>query len=159
MSRRLQRARILLRQRLTDRGVSLGVLLVALGLAVWGVRNTASDNTHTARRIREAMVPFKAVSAGGQGLESALAELLQGNLNLDQSRLAELARQAGEAAVKLGEHRPAKQPEQWQEWTSEMQQAATQLTLASRQGDELSIFAAARRLNSSCVQCHEVFRH
>ncbi len=59
--------------------------------------------------------------------------------------------------LRLEDYRPAKQPEQWREWTVEMQQSAIQLALASRESDEAAILAAARRLNTSCVKCHEVF--
>ncbi len=158
MSRRLERARVLLRQRLSDRGVSLGVLLIGTCLAIYGVRSMSRENGRQAWEIRQAMVPFKPASAGGQGLESTLAEILRGRRDLQRSQLVHLARQSAQVAVKLEDYRPARQPEQWREWTVEMQQSAIQLALASRESDEAAILAAARRLNTSCVKCHEVFR-
>lgn len=159
MSRRLERARALLKERLTDRGVALGVVLVAVGLAIYGIRNTARNDGRAAWEIRHAMLPFKPVSAGGQGLESTLAEILQGKLDRRDGRVAELARQTAQTAIKLEEHRPAKQMEQWRQWTVEMRQSAAQIALASRGGEEIPILTAAQRLSASCVQCHEVFRH
>jgi len=158
MSRRLQRARVLLRQRLSDRGVSLGVVLMGICLAIYGIRSMSGEKVRAAWEIRQAMVPFKPASAGGQGLESMLAELLRGKRELQHSRLVNLGRQAAQVAGKLEDHRPAKQPEQWREWTVEMSQSGMQLVLASRENDEPAILAAARRLNTSCVKCHEVFR-
>ncbi len=158
MSRRLERARVLLRQRLSDRGVSLGVVLAGICLAIYGIRSISRENGRTAWEIRQAMIPFKPASAGGQGLESTLAEILQGRRELQRSQLVDLGRQSARVAVKLEAHRPAKQPEQWREWTVEMQQSAMQLALVSRESDEAAMLAAARRLNTSCVKCHEVFR-
>ncbi|MGO9470957.1 MAG: RNA polymerase sigma factor [Isosphaeraceae bacterium] len=158
ISRRLERARGLLRQRLSDRGVSLGVLLVGICLAVYGIRSMAFVNGHAAWEIRQAMVCFKPPRAGGQGLESTLAELLQGRRDLPHSQLANLARRSAQVALKLEEHQPAKQPEQWREWTVEMHRSAIQLALASRASDEPAILAAARELNTSCLKCHEIFR-
>jgi RNA polymerase sigma-70 factor (ECF subfamily) len=159
MSRRLRRGRVLLKRRLTDRGVSLGVLLVAIVFAVWSIRNTASDNRRAASEIRQTMLPFKAESAGGQGLESTLSTILQGKLDGGKTRVEELALQSARAARELQDHRPAAQPEQWRDFTAEMHRSAIQLALASRQSNEIPILVAAQRLNTSCVQCHEVFRH
>jgi RNA polymerase sigma-70 factor (ECF subfamily) len=160
MSRRLERARVLLRERLTDRGVSLSLfLLLALGLAVCGIRTSPRETGRHSAGIRQAMLPFRPLSAGGQGWESVLGELVQGKLDGHRVRLANLAEHASLAADKLDQNRPAQQPEQWREWTSEMRRAATQLALASREEDPIPILVAARRLNTSCLQCHEVFRH
>ncbi len=143
MSRRLQRARVLLKARLTDRGVSLGVLVLAIGLAIYGIRSMVCDNSRAAWEIRQAMLPFKPISAGGQGLESTLTEFLQGRRDLRKAKLAELAQQAAHAAVKLEDHHPTNQPEQWRQWTVAMHQSAMQLALASRESGETSILAAA----------------
>jgi len=118
----------------------------------------SGENGRAAWEIRQAMVPFKPASAGGQGLESTLAELLRGKRDLQPSMLVILARQAAHVAAQLENHRPVQQPEQWREWTVEMHRSAMQLALANRESDEPAILAAARRLNTSCVKCHEIFR-
>jgi RNA polymerase sigma-70 factor (ECF subfamily) len=158
MSRRLQRARVLLRRRLTDRGVSLGIALLGIGVAICGIRSMSGENRRAAWEIRQAMVAFKPASAGGHGLDSTLADLLGGKRDVPRSQLVILGRRAAEVAVKLESHHPAKQPEQWREWTAEMHRSAAQLTLASRDSDEPGILAAARQLNTTCIKCHEVFR-
>jgi len=157
MSRRLERARVLLRQRLSDRGISLGVALIAICLASYGILRISGEHVLAAWEIRRAMVPFKPASAGGQGLESTLADLLRGKPDPHDTRIVALARQSVQVAVTLEDHRPAKQPRQWREWTVEMRQSGMQLALACRQSDQPAILVAARRLNTSCVKCHEVF--
>jgi RNA polymerase sigma factor (sigma-70 family) len=158
MSRRLQRARVLLRQRLSDRGVSLGLVLLGLGLAIYGVRNMSGQNGREAWQIRQAMVPFKPALAGGLGLGSTLGSFLDRKRDVPLAELNNLGRQAALAAVRLEDCSPTKQPEQWRELTIEMHQSATQLALAGRENDEPSILMAARRLNTSCIKCHEIFR-
>lgn len=159
MSRRLERARSLLKARLVDRGVSLGVLLVAAGLVVFGLQSSVRDDGREGWEVRQAMLPFKPVSAGGQGLESTLAEILETRIDVRNARVADLAREANQAAVKLGNHHPSKHEDQWQRWTVELHESAAQLALACHDGDELSFLGAARRLNAVCIECHEVFRH
>ncbi len=159
MSRRLQRARMLLRQRLSDRGVSVGVMLVGICLAIYAIRSrSVQDDGRAAWEIRQAMVPFNPASAGGLGLESTLTDVVQGKRDLPHARLVALASKAAQVAGALQNHRPAKHPERWREWTVEMHESAAQLALAFRESDEPAILAAARRLNTSCVKCHEVFR-
>jgi hypothetical protein len=49
-------------------------------------------------------------------------------------------------------------PKDWKADVAEMRASAEELLAAARQADPKAIQAAARRLNSSCNNCHAVFR-
>src|SRR5579883_907376 len=74
MSRRLDRARRLLRQRLLHRGLALAVIgLIAAAIAA--LSGPARPRSHPARLVQEAMTPFRPREDGGQGLGQVLTEL------------------------------------------------------------------------------------
>jgi RNA polymerase sigma-70 factor (ECF subfamily) len=157
MSRRLQRARVLLKQRLESRGISWGIVLVGIGIAIWGIKSIPPENRRAGWEVRRAMALLKPQTVGGHGLESTLADLVGGKRDVAPAQLAKLSEEAAEVAAQLERHRPAKQPDQWSQWAVEMRQSAMQLALVSRESDDGAILAAARRLNSTCIKCHEVF--
>jgi RNA polymerase sigma-70 factor (ECF subfamily) len=157
MSRRLRRARLLLKARLTDRGVSLAVGLIGIALALYAVRNTGTDSSR-ATPVRREMGDFKSVSDGGQGFEALLAQMSRGERAGEPGRVANLARQVAQVAFRLKECAPAHKRDAWNTRVTEMRQSGLELAMASEGSDQTAILAAARRLSASCVKCHQVFR-
>ena len=135
-----------------------GVLLLGLGLAIYGIRTMSEREQPCDLGNSPGDGSLQTGSGGGQGLESTLADLLRGRRDIPPRECTNLGRQAARAAASLENYRPTKQPELWSEWTIEMRQSATQLALAGRQSDEPAMLLAAQRLNTSCVKCHEIFR-
>lgn len=60
-------------------------------------------------------------------------------------------------------HKPAKKigdkdPKEWEEFTQAMKKEAMNLAAAAKKGDPMAIKNAAAKLNSSCNNCHGIFR-
>ncbi len=70
MSRRLERARALLRRRLADRGVSLVIGLFGLALCLYGAWSINRRDDQAFVSVRQAMSTFKPFSKGDQDIES-----------------------------------------------------------------------------------------
>ena len=51
-----------------------------------------------------------------------------------------------------------KDPKKWQEWTEEMHKNALELSTAAKAKQPAELKTAATKLNSSCNNCHSVFR-
>ncbi len=51
-----------------------------------------------------------------------------------------------------------KDPKKWQEWTDEMHKAALELSGAAKAKKPAELKTAAAKLNSTCNNCHSVFR-
>jgi hypothetical protein len=51
-----------------------------------------------------------------------------------------------------------KDPEDWRRWSINMRDAAVELAEAAKKGDVEEVNKAATRLNTSCTQCHGIFR-
>jgi hypothetical protein len=75
-------------------------------------------------------------------------------------RMAYIAAAIGEIAAhkapteKKGEMDPAK----WKQWTEEMSKSALELAKEIKGGDGKKVKEAARKLDSTCKNCHGVFR-
>jgi RNA polymerase sigma factor (sigma-70 family) len=158
ISRRLVRARALLRRRLAHRGVTLAIGLAAFGLAaLWATR--ANDREHRlGMTVRQAMHSLRPLSNSVPGLASAPASMTPGSSTLDPAQMITLARQAAKAAAEIEMHDPGKNRDAWRRYAVEMRQAAVQLTQATQDHNQLAMVSAARRLDASCMRCHEVFR-
>ena len=159
MSRRLGRARALLRQRLAGRDLPVAVVVlfgVLVGLWSW---ERGLDGRAANVAVREAMAPFARPDWGGLDLEPLLArarrgersEALRGDLAAVAGR-SELAAQAIEGHD-VGRNQPA-----WRSLSAEMRSSALLLAQAARETDDSPLLLAARRLNTSCVQCHLAYR-
>ncbi len=96
MSRRLARARTLLREYLTRRGLAILLVLAAAALAT----RMGWDSFHASRptTVAEVMRPFQPATAGGQGLESVLERLAAGEADDRGEQAVPLARQAVQMA-------------------------------------------------------------
>jgi RNA polymerase sigma-70 factor (ECF subfamily) len=160
MSRRLERARTLLRRRLAHRGLALaliGVLSTAFAAtSLWCV-----THQHDGARVvvRGAMTPFKPPSEGGRGLGHILSTIVRTDQPPRESEQAMiLAREAAGVAARIEPHDPGEKRDEWRKYAVEMQLSALQLAQATQENDSIDLLAAARRLDASCLKCHEVFR-
>ncbi len=52
----------------------------------------------------------------------------------------------------------SKDPKAWQKWSVDMRQAALELADAAQAMDPVRVKAAAKKLNTSCTECHDKFR-
>lgn len=141
MSRRLNRARALLHERLSQRGIGLGLLLLVLGLLSWFSFGTAGALRDDDRLVAREMRQLK-------GTER----------RQDRDGLRERAERSLAVAAKLQDHAPRHARLDWLTFTAEMQQAAAELTQAARTGDQVQLVLASRNLDATCFQCHAVFR-
>jgi RNA polymerase sigma factor (sigma-70 family) len=158
MSRRLDRARSLLRRRLTYRGLALAALGVA-SMAIAAAIGLGPDRTRAAGTVREAMSPFKPVSEGGQGYGPLLgsAALRDGSAP-DFARILPAAREAVAVTRRLEGRDVAPPSALWDQYVDDMKRSAMDVERACRRSDAPALLAAARRLDASCLNCHAVFR-
>jgi RNA polymerase sigma-70 factor (ECF subfamily) len=158
MSRRLERARYLLRHRLARTGF---VLLALVGAAVM-VSRPAPEL---------ASLPTASVPAprAGQGVragvhddidaDAILQRLVRGDGVLPgREQIDALARNSVRAAEQMREHEARENAGTWRLQTKSMEEAAVSLGRAARMGDRLAMLGSARRLDAACVRCHEVSR-
>ena len=52
----------------------------------------------------------------------------------------------------------SKDPKAWQKWSVDMRQASLELADAAQAMDPARVKAAAKKLNTSCTECHDKFR-
>lgn len=159
MSRRLDRARTLLRRRLAHRGLAITAIgLVLAAIVVSGLARGPHHTRHSAV-VRETMSPFRPTAEGGRGLGFVLAALTRpDNRPMETERALELAHQSAQTARVVKEQDPGILHSLWQQYTIEMERSATDLALAAQDGNRLAMVSAARRLDASCLHCHEIFR-
>ena len=157
MSRRLRRAQAILRRRLIHRGFSLASLLLAVAFAVVSAWIMCSDHSRNAAAVRSAMASLEPLTAQAGGLESAIERIDRDGSVREREQIKAMARRATQAAAEIEGYEPNKQPDQWREYSSEMKLSAALLAQAASENDRSSMLLAARRLNSSCLGCHEAF--
>ncbi len=146
MSRRLNRARALLGQRLTLRGLALAVLLVGLAIGLGKIPNRdAGQPTQVALLMNRL----------GQSPDD-LARLADGQI--DRDRLGLLAQKSMAVAGQMHEHHPAHRVEDWDRLAKGMRDSAVALADVAANGEEQAVRLAARNLQASCKSCHAVFR-
>jgi RNA polymerase sigma-70 factor (ECF subfamily) len=142
MSRRLERARQLLRQRLSGRGLALWTAVVCLVLAPCGLSNRAP-----------AVVP----GHGRPGVEAALLRVADGG-EVEAERLIAMADEAAASAGAMRGHDPGRRRGDWQRHAEEMRAAAGELSRSARARDRSGTVLAAGRLHAACTHCHQSFR-
>jgi RNA polymerase sigma-70 factor (ECF subfamily) len=159
MSRRLARARALLQERLTRRGLAFGTVLFCLVLtAFWLLRpgRPAVPDSQPAP-VARAMTPFKPAAQGGHGIESVLLRLAAGG-KPDAEPLTRLAQRTVAVSAWLQGHDPGRRQKDWHNLADDMRRSAHDLARASLAKEDEGIVLAARRLNATCQKCHEIFR-
>jgi RNA polymerase sigma-70 factor (ECF subfamily) len=159
MSRRLDRARTLLRRRLTYRGVALAVVGIAsIAIAAAGL-GRRTDRALPSSSVRQVMAPFQTESEGGRGFGSILAAAARSPGDRpDFPRILPAARQAVAAARHIRDLASGPLGNLWNQYATDMERSASDLELACRDSDAPAVIAAAQRLDTSCMSCHAVFR-
>jgi RNA polymerase sigma factor (sigma-70 family) len=158
MSRRLERARALLRRRLAERGVSLAIGLFGLALCLYGAWSADRRDDQAFVSVRQAMSTFKPFSQGDQDIENRLIGRFRDEASPDREPIISFARLAALVAARIEGHDPGEKRNDWRKYAVEMEDSALQLARASQRDDRLAMVSAARRLDASCQKCHEVFR-
>lgn len=146
-SRRLDRARALLRGKLRRHGVTL---LIGLGIAAASLSPGSPRSPSTPR-------PALAFRGFAPTPDHAASGRLLGRLSRDSrdpTPLRELAAEAASAAALLKRHDPGTHREQWRADALELDQAAQPLSRADPLENPRTTLAAARRLESACIRCH-----
>lgn len=162
MSRRLERARSLLRPKLAGRGLLLALVAVC-GVLVYS--RLANQLDPAASRspiaIRAAMVPFRPSEEGGRSLERLLAWVRSDDdqrPHLEGSDALAVAAQSVLVADRIEHQGPDANRPEWRRRVAELRQSALVLAQAARNRDEVLALASAQRLNTACLQCHATFR-
>lgn len=162
MSRRLERARTLLRQRLASRGLWLGLLLlltVTVSLRALRVV-TPRDQGNALGMVREAMAPFKTHREGGEDLERLLAAISRSDESLPIPRDAlGIAQRSMLVADRILDFDPGTDRAKWKQYAAGMRLSAVAMADAVDRGDSSEVAAGARQLSQRCIQCHVAFRH
>jgi RNA polymerase sigma-70 factor (ECF subfamily) len=158
MSRRLARARALLHDRLTRRGLAL-LVLAGLALGAFWLCRPPSSGTEPTPVISQAMTPFRPVGDGGEGFEKALFHLAEdGQAGADRERLVGVAHRTAQVAGAIQDHDPGQRRQDWRRLSDEMRRSALDLADALASNDQRTTMAAARRLTATCQTCHATFR-
>jgi RNA polymerase sigma factor (sigma-70 family) len=158
ISRRLVRARALLRRRLVHRGVLLVTGLVGVGIAAFFAHKASRRDDHGAMTVRQAMISLKTVSEYGPGASNVVARYTREQSAADLAQIITMARQAAQVATEITTHDPGKNRDEWRDYAIEMRRSSSQLAQTTQENNQLAMVTAAHRLDASCVKCHEVFR-
>lgn len=150
MSRRLDRGRSLLRQRLTVRGLAfaaLGIASIGAAAASIGFRgNWTNEPNPAASLASHPKLVIPAVPAAPDGSSP------------DYDQILTAARETRAAARDLV--RPDNGPENvlWNLHAADMERSAVELERAGEASDAVAVRQAALRLQASCLSCHAAFR-
>jgi hypothetical protein len=132
--------------------------LVAATLVISRSASVELANSSGRAAVRQAMSSLKSSGMGlggrllGEGTSSE--EVLAG----DREHLAAFARKSERVARMLADQDPGEMRLTWLFQSARMRLAAGELAEAARNGDRLAMLTAARRLDTTCVRCHEVIR-
>jgi len=157
MSRRLERARTLLRQRLVHRGVLPAIALLGFAGAILAAWSVIPRPDRSSSAVRTAMSSFRPISPDGKGIRNVLDRMAQAEYSPDLGQMIALARQAAEVAEEIEDFDPGASGDRWREYSNEMRLSAVKLAQATQENDLPGILSAARRLDASCLNCHAVF--
>jgi RNA polymerase sigma-70 factor (ECF subfamily) len=158
MSRRLERARFLLRQRLILRGLSLAICLAGCAIGTLGAWRFAHRAPVSPAAVRQAMSALRPLSGRANSIERLLPPVGQGDYGADDRRhVATLARQAARVAGTIRGHDPGRYRDDWREYVAEMRASAILLAQATEENDAIAMLSAARRMDVSCRKCHNLF--
>ncbi len=161
MSRRLERARGLLRKRLIGCGVSLALALCLISLLSLFANQPNQRHGLELGPIQNAMALFEPAAPGQSDLSELLEALEREEEGaVDLGRVERTADLAAMVADRIAARGPAGQAQEasWRGRVGQMRLAALELSRASRTGDRVGLLASARRLNATCVQCHSTYQ-
>jgi RNA polymerase sigma-70 factor (ECF subfamily) len=158
ISRRLFRARALLRKRLVHRGVILATGLAVVTVAACLMPRGNHDRNPVAVNVRQLMLSLKPVGKEAPGCANFVASSPNKQPFTELTQVIAWARRAGQVASELQTHDPGKNREKWRELAGELRLASEQLSRGAQENDQPAMLVAAHRLDASCLKCHEVFR-
>ncbi len=152
MSRRLDRGRSLLRQRLTVRGLvvaALGAASIVAAAASLGFRGNRSNEANFARGTMLSAHPKLAAPA---------IPVSPDGPSPDYDQILTAAREIRAAA--RGLERPVNGPDGalWNLYAADLERSAAELERAGDASDAASVRQAAVRVQASCLNCHAAFR-
>jgi RNA polymerase sigma-70 factor (ECF subfamily) len=146
MSRRLEKARRLLRAKFVDRG--LAVLVMLVGVAVLG-------SLYRFDRVEPTLCAAAGRVETRSESKDPLRQLLQDAVGQGRDSAVRIARAAIVEASALEARAPAERRAEWQQLAREMGVAARELATRSDTDD---VRPASNRLTLACAQCHHSFR-
>jgi RNA polymerase sigma-70 factor (ECF subfamily) len=158
MSRRLERARAILRRRLVQRGISLVIGLVGITLVALGLCGIGQKGAPSAVTVRQVMAPLRALSGEAPGRPGILSRIDGSQAIPDYAQVIALAQQANRIAAEIDKRDPAANQDAWHAYAREMHASSGLLAEAARKDERPAMILAARQLNASCVNCHDLFR-
>jgi len=160
MSRRLERGRSILRQRLAHRGMLLGLLLVSSLLAFLPLSRTSGPNRATFQMMRATVSPFEPHRQVGEDLDLLLARILRSNSAQATLNTGLEAAEAAQMAVEQFDRTDLEQTDEptWRKATDELRRSAKSLDDAVRDKNSDAVRDAARILKRQCIQCHVAWR-
>jgi RNA polymerase sigma-70 factor (ECF subfamily) len=157
MSRRLERARSLLRHRLARTGI---LVLTLASMAILVTRRAPDFTSAPSGPDRSAGSITVVGSAHAKvDADSILHRLVRGEADPPaREQIGALARNSVRVAGLLAEYDPGENRGLWSFQAVRMREAAEGLGRAVRMDDRVAMLGTARRLDAACIQCHEVFR-
>jgi RNA polymerase sigma-70 factor (ECF subfamily) len=159
MSRRLERARLLLRLRLVGAGLMLAFCVVCITLTRVRIGPYLPRGRHFSVSVRHAMRAFRSPASGERDLESMLQRIARsGHLPGEREPVEVLSRTAEWAAAQIAQENLGPRQGLWLDQAGRMRLAALSLGQDARSDDQMAVLEAARRLDSACIACHDVFR-
>ncbi len=160
MSRRLGKARTLLRQRLSVRGLPAAVAVLMVVLAVFrGNPRSPLRFEAPSSPAQHAMAPFGPAADGHEGIDRFLKRVTAGDeANPSPAELKHTAEVAVQVAERLAALDPGHDRRDWRDETERLKTSGLVLALAADRGDAPSRLNAARGVQASCVRCHLAFQ-
>jgi RNA polymerase sigma-70 factor (ECF subfamily) len=146
MSRRLEKARRLLRERLAGRGLGVLAGILLIFLAGFAARFLACDHSSGFTTS-----PIGATACVSKENERFLQSIAEGTGHGAESLAADLLR----TAERMEGRTPARNEAEWLRLTRELGRGAEQLASAGE--DRAAAQRSAVRLRATCARCHEIF--
>jgi RNA polymerase sigma-70 factor (ECF subfamily) len=158
MSRRLERGRSLLRQRLANRGLPVAIVLLIALIGLVGTLRPVSPTPRSGPGPL-ALAPLHTPRQTGRSLEDLLSLLAKSEASASSSpeALSE-ARATYALADQLVDQHPSRTRSPWRQFTGAMRPPALLLARAALDGDDVQVLTAARRLKATCLGCHVALR-
>ena len=162
MSRRLDRARTLLRQKLARSGLLLVLLALLAVAATISLMRNGTDRPGKDRELLSASRTVRSPHAvtAVQADPSPLIERISSGASPDQVREQAdiLARKAAWMAEQTALEDPGRSRDQWIFEATRMRLASIDLVQVARNGSRAELIGSARQLEATCIACHEIFR-
>jgi RNA polymerase sigma-70 factor (ECF subfamily) len=174
ISRRLARARAMLRERTRVRALAfavglLGAVIVAafaclaLPLSRFGTAPIVGKPRPAEQAIvADVMRRFNPEREGGEGIASALVRFERSTAtptDPERERLASFAARTAQAAESILDQHPGQDSQKWRSQAEEMRRSALALADALRSRRDDDARAEGRRLSLTCTTCHASFRN